>query len=130
MMRITVFLLLPFLLFGAADSLSDAELKARIGRMLIVGFDAEALGPDDGFVKELRRYRPGGVILFDRDYRDRNRTKNIRSPEQLKTLTAQLRAFSASPLLIAVDQEGGRVAAQARVRFSRFSVRRGRRRQK
>lgn len=42
----------------------------------------------------------GGVILFSRNYRN---------PEQLKTLTAELRALKSPPLLIAVDHEGGRV---------------------
>jgi beta-N-acetylhexosaminidase len=87
----------------------DVELKRQIGRMLIVGFDARTLSASDPFVQELRQYRPGGVILFDRDYHDRNRTKNIASPRQLETLTSQLQALSPSPLLIAVDQEGGKV---------------------
>lgn len=93
-----------------AQTPDETRLKQMIGRMLIVGFDAASLSPDHAFVKQLRQYRPGGVILFDRDYHDRNRTKNIASPEQLRTLTAQLRAYAGAPLLIAVDQEGGKVA--------------------
>jgi beta-N-acetylhexosaminidase len=109
-MRIFIlFLLFPLYLCGA-EAVSDARLKHQIARMLIVGFDAERLDGYDPFVSDLRRYRPGGVILFDRDYRDRNRTKNIRSPEQLRALTEQLGAYAAAPLLIAVDQEGGKVA--------------------
>jgi len=109
-MRTFILLLcLPFFLFGAAEP-SDDGLKAQIGRMLIVGFDGTQLDASDPFVTELRRYRPGGVILFDRAYPDRDHIKNIRSPGQLAALTAQLRAFSTAPLLISVDQEGGRVA--------------------
>ncbi len=109
-MRTLILLLcFSFTLFGAAG-VSDAELKTQIGRMLIVGFDAEQLDASEPFVSELRRYRPGGVILFDRGYPDRSHVKNIRSPEQLRTLTAQLRTYAAAPLLITVDQEGGRVA--------------------
>lgn len=42
----------------------------------------------------------GGIILFARNYA---------SPEQLRALTAEIRALRSPALLIGVDQEGGRV---------------------
>jgi len=42
----------------------------------------------------------GGIILFSRNFADR---------EQVKALTAEIRALRTPSLLIAVDQEGGRV---------------------
>lgn len=42
----------------------------------------------------------GGVILFSRNYRD---------PAQLAALTAEIHAIKSAPLLIGIDQEGGRV---------------------
>jgi beta-N-acetylhexosaminidase len=52
----------------------------------------------------------GGVILFDRDQLTGGR-RNIESPEQLRRLVDGLRALAPDRrLLVAIDQEGGRVA--------------------
>jgi beta-N-acetylhexosaminidase len=88
----------------------ETELKKMISRMLVVGFDEEKLDDNSTIIKQIKRYELGGVILFDRFYTDRNKTKNIRSPKQLKLLTQTLQNASKKPLLIAVDQEGGKVA--------------------
>ena len=89
---------------------SDVELKKMIGHMLVVGFDDATINAQSPIVKELQTYELGGVILFDRFYKERNRTKNISSPEQLKELTKQLKHYAKRPLLISIDQEGGKVA--------------------
>ncbi len=57
-----------------------------------------ALSDDD--VRRLRHPAVGGVILFAR---------NFESPEQLRALTAEIRALREPQLLIGVDHEGGRV---------------------
>ncbi|MBE0513544.1 glycoside hydrolase family 3 N-terminal domain-containing protein [Sulfurimonas sp.] len=94
-----------------SQSLSNNEkLKKMIGRMLIVGFESERVTKDSLIVKQMQKYYLGGVILFDRHFNDRSKTKNISSPSQLKTLTSSLKSFALKPLLISVDQEGGKVA--------------------
>lgn len=107
-------LLFAFVLFfqsaNASEMPKDAMLKKMIGRMLIVGFNGENVTKDTQIVKQIQKYDIGGVVLFDRHFHDRTKTKNIRSPKQLKTLTSSLHSFSKKPLLISVDQEGGKVA--------------------
>jgi beta-N-acetylhexosaminidase len=65
--------------------------------LFCVGFDGTA-APDH--VRSALAAGLGGVILFRR---------NVQSPEQLCALTGALHAASRGPLLVGVDQEGGRV---------------------
>jgi beta-N-acetylhexosaminidase len=88
----------------------EEDLKNKIARMIVIGFDDEVLDDKSEIIKQLQKYELGGVILFDRFYDDRNRTKNIRSAKQLHALSRQLQRYAKKPLLISLDQEGGRVA--------------------
>jgi len=108
-MKIFLLLLHTFLLLNAAPK-EDVELKKMIGRMLIVGFDEQAVVYNSQIVKDIQRYDLGGVILFDKFYNDKKRVKNVLNPYQLKHLTKDLNAYSSKPLFIGIDQEGGRVA--------------------
>ena len=89
---------------------NDDKLKKMIGRMLLVGFPDEVIDKNSEIVKQINKYELGGVILFDRFYDDRSKTKNIRNPKQLQLLTKNLKLFSKKPLIISIDQEGGKVA--------------------
>ena len=73
--------------------------REKIGQLFMVGFMGTSVTPDlASFIKE---YKPGGVILFSR---------NLESVEQIVELTNGLQRCSPkSPLLISIDQEGGRV---------------------
>ncbi len=75
-------------------------LRKQIGQLFMLGFDGVTVSADlAAFIKE---YTPGGVILFSR---------NLESVEQIVDLTNDLQACSPhSPLLISIDQEGGRVS--------------------
>ena len=103
-------LLFTFLLVLHAKEINDDTLKKMIGHMLLVGFDESSITKDSQIVKDINEYELGGVILFDKFYKDRNKTKNISSPEQLAKLTSDLKKFSNQALFISVDQEGGKVA--------------------
>jgi len=103
-------LLLTFLSLNAAPNNEEITLKKEIGHMLVVGFEGDSVDENSSIVKDIQEYELGGVILFDRLYSDKTQTKNILSPEQLQKLTKQLNSFAKKPLLISLDQEGGKVA--------------------
>ncbi|MFA9461052.1 glycoside hydrolase family 3 protein [Thiohalorhabdus sp. Cl-TMA] len=84
-------------------------LDFQIGQMLMVGFRGMQPGPDHPVRRAIREQHIGGVILFDRDVALESDERNIRGPEQVRRLTGRLQASADYPLLIAVDQEGGKV---------------------
>ncbi len=88
---------------GDDDSLS---LEDAVGQMLLVGFRGETLDTDVRAI--LDEVRPGGVILYDRDFpSDGVAERNIASPEQLRDLIAALQDQAHVAYFIAVDAEGG-----------------------
>jgi beta-N-acetylhexosaminidase len=105
-----VFFTFLFFISAYATELSELELKQKIARMLIVGFDGQSVTKDSNIVKDIQKYNLGGVILFDIDYKNKTKQKNISSPRELKKLTTDLKIFSKKSLLISIDQEGGKVA--------------------
>ena len=83
--------------------------------MLIVGFRGTTLSPTEPVMQAIAAGELGGIILFDRDQLTASAGRNIKDPSQLAALTSQLRATAlagaiGAEFLIAVDQEGGRVA--------------------
>ncbi len=96
----------PFMLH-AGDYLS---LEKKIGQMLMVGFHGTSAPKSSQICKDIKKYNVGSVILFDYNPVNKNEPKNIATKEQLAKLTKELQACSSDgKLLIAVDQEGGKV---------------------
>jgi len=91
-------------------SYSDNDLKKLIGNMFVIGFYGTDINENSQIIKDIREYHLGGVILFDKHPSRKKRAKNIENPKQLKLLTKKLQTYSDYPLLIAIDQEGGKVA--------------------
>lgn len=92
------------------DVAANKALKAKIGQMIMVGFDgmtASEIKPE--FLAQIDSGYVGGIILFDYDMVNKKPRRNIESPEQVKTLIADLQEHASIPLLMAVDQEGGKV---------------------
>ncbi len=86
------------------------SLDEKIGSMLMVGFFGTTAPANSHICRDIYRYNLGGVILFDANPVNKKEAKNIYSKEQVKKLTSELQNCSRDgKLLIAVDQEGGRV---------------------
>jgi beta-N-acetylhexosaminidase len=74
------------------------SLEQRAASLFTVGFAGKS--PSDELLGLLRR-GVGGVIVFAR---------NVGTPEEVLELNRELKQHAARPLLLSVDQEGGRVA--------------------
>ncbi|HXG42788.1 MAG TPA: glycoside hydrolase family 3 N-terminal domain-containing protein [Dehalococcoidia bacterium] len=80
-----------------------------IAQLLVVGFRGLTAAEAD-VAAVIREEGLGGVVLFDFDVPTRSPLRNVQSPQQVRELTRGLQALSSAPLIICVDQEGGRVA--------------------
>lgn len=82
-----------------------------LGQMLLVGFAGSVIDEGHPILEDIRQRHLGGVILFNYGPDSGAPANNITSPRQLRKLTTRLQqaAPSKTPLLIAVDQEGGRI---------------------
>jgi len=80
--------------------------------MLMVGFKGDSVTEDCDAARYVRDLKVGAIVLFDIDVTGDAilGSRNITSKERLTRMTAQLQAWADYPLLIATDQEGGKVA--------------------
>jgi beta-N-acetylhexosaminidase len=73
-------------------------LEQKVGQLFVLGFQGYELDRETHFLIDM--IRPGGFLLFQR---------NIESFDQIYELTNHLRGISSTPVLLAIDHEGGRV---------------------
>ncbi len=85
------------------------NLKQLLYKMLIIGFDGKDILNNKKLITNIQNGL-GGVILFDHYIDDKTKSKNIQSPQQVKQLNESLQSITESPLIICIDQEGGKVA--------------------
>ena len=94
----------------AMEKLENMTLEEKVGQLFVVNL--EQIDRKNGtffewkkctkrMIKNLGKYKPGGVILFSRNIANRKQTTN---------LISNLQANSQLPLLITVDEEGGDVS--------------------
>jgi beta-N-acetylhexosaminidase len=94
--------------------MSSPTLREKIGQLLLVGFRGRTPAECALITRDIRERHVGSVILFDQDMAGGTidsgpRRRNIESPAQVRALLAYLQTQAAIPLLVSIDQEGGRV---------------------
>jgi beta-N-acetylhexosaminidase len=85
------------------------SLEQMLGQLFIVGFKGQHLSECPNIICDIEKRHLGGVILFDRHLATKAATNNITGIAQLNRLTDDLQGLARTKLLIAVDQEGGKV---------------------
>ena len=88
----------------------NPSLDLMIAQMVMVGFRGLTLTADNPVVQDIRERQIGGVFLFDYDVPTSSFGRNIQSPSQVRALTTEIQNLAPLPMLIGIDQEGGRVA--------------------
>ena len=79
-------------------SLQSMTLEEKVGQLLMVHFRGET--PNDDAKTLIQDVCVGGIIYY-------NWANGLSSPSQVQTLSKGIQALASTPLLIAVDQEGG-----------------------
>lgn len=93
----------------AATTTSDVPLEVQLGQLLTVGFRGATADEAAPFIERIRRYHLGGIWLTDADSPMGRAPGNVRSPDQLRQLIADLQSAARVPLLVTIDVEGGTV---------------------
>lgn len=101
--------LVLFLFVNAASADKGEVLEKKVGQMLMVGFRGFEITAASPIAKDIQAGRVGSVVLFDYDVVNKKAERNIRNPAQVKALIRSLKALVPETLLVAVDQEGGKV---------------------
>ncbi len=117
-MKIKQYLLVALLLLTAGGNAfsqsaipNDSTLRRWAAQMLMVGFKGSTAPQGSDAWRYITQLHVGSIILFDVDLTGDATvgSRNVTSREQLAALTSQLQSYADYPLLIAADQEGGRV---------------------
>lgn len=84
--------------FAQADS-----LDLKIGQMIMIGMSGTAVTNSSAIIKAIQHNFTGGVLLFELNLNP------VQTEKKLAKLTADLQRAAKIPLLISIDQEGGKV---------------------
>ena len=79
------------------------SLDFKIGQMIMVGIHNVDLESDDQILEDISQGNVGGIILYEKNINPDNSYIN------LKKMIWKLKANAPHPLLVSIDQEGGKV---------------------
>lgn len=79
---------------------AQVSIDQKIGQLIIVGFTTSQEAKDS-LIYDIQERNLGGVLLFG---------YNLQDPTQMLEQSNELKAAAQTPLFVATDQEGGRVA--------------------
>jgi len=80
----------------AKEKVENMSLEEKIGQIFLIRL------PDENNIEMSKQYKLGGYLFFEKDFRGK-------TEEEVKEKIAKLQENSKIPLLIAVDEEGGKV---------------------
>ncbi len=80
----------------AKEKLDEMSLDEKIGQLLLVRV------PDGDAVAAVKKYQFGGYVLFEKDFRGKTK-------DEVNTMIKSYQDASSIPMIMATDEEGGRV---------------------
>jgi beta-N-acetylhexosaminidase len=90
-----------FVLWNTSHAQQRDSLDIKIGQMIMIGFPGQSV--DQEVLREVREGKVGSIIIFEKNIPPKN------SFVELKKLTWTYQQNATIPLLIGIDQEGGKV---------------------
>lgn len=102
-----LFLLLLSLIVAApafAHMVARDSLSMKIGQMIMIGINGRtSIDDTDRLLSQIRQQQLGGVVLFEKNIAKTN------SADSLKAMISKMQQAARIPLLITIDEEGGKV---------------------
>lgn len=87
---------------SAANNVDSLDIK--IGQMIMIGINNRtSVADSDALLTEIRNNKLGGIILFEKNI------AKTHSKDSLQSLIRNLKKPAAIPLLVTIDEEGGKV---------------------
>ena len=86
------------------ESISEVSIDEKIGQLLLFGIGSStSIEENNKFLKSVKANKLGGILIYEK-----NISKDS-SKRKLKKLIKKFKDASKTPLLVSIDEEGGRV---------------------